>query len=646
MISAEEIVALHQMRLATRGDYLARMKDVSRNYNNEVTVPLPELDANEKPAVANLLAQGIDQFSLRVASVMPDVQFPALRPDIKGSVERARDRRSATLGWLDMNDMNIKMRRRARYQVAYASAPVSIHPVSLNSNDKREIPHWRVRNPLSTFPSETVDPENMEPDNCIFEDYRTLQWINENYPDKAKILYTGKANKTTLFCVLEYVDAYETVLVAVGAKKESQGYMAGEVVPGMSQVVLDRVPNRAEICPVVVPQRIALDKVMSKFEAMIGMFQRQAKLDALLTIAVQRGVFPDEWVVGMPNNNGMAPKIVQNADGKTGVRGIIQNGQITGMNPAPGQQTTEALDRLERNARLSAGIPAEWQGESGSNIRTARRGESVMSAAVDPDIQEAQEIFAASMEAEIRRAVAIQKAYYGKKPTLFLLGMNGKVDSPPDYTPDDTFETDICRVKYPLPGSDANQMAVMIGQKVGIGEMSIATAMEMDPLIRDPELETSRIHVEGIRKALLTGLEQQATQGQLDPNTIARIAKAMGDGRTTLEEAVSEVHDAVQKEQAATKQQQAQPPDGGNAPPGGLPDGMPQGMPGMPDMAGASPEMQPGLAAPMAHQQDPAAAAQAGATISAPPQGLDNLQQLLGSLHSTSAPPATPSMGL
>jgi hypothetical protein len=624
--SAEEIVALHTIRVSARGDYLARMKEVSRNYNNEVTVPLPELDANEKPAVANLLTQGIDQFSLRVASVMPDIQFPSLRPEIAGSVEKARKRRKAALGWFDMNQMNMKMRRRARYQVAYASAPVSIHPVSLNPNDKREIPHWRVRNPLMTFPSDTIDAENMEPDDCIFEDYRTLRWLKQNYPAAAAVLYTGKSTDDTLFCVLEYVDAYETVLVAMGAKKESRGYMGGEVVPGMSSVVLERIPNRAEICPVVVPQRLTLDKVSSKFEAMIGMFQRQSKLDALLTIAVQRSVFPDEWIVSLPNANGLAPKIVANADGKTGVRGIIQNGNIQALNPAPGQTSVDALDRLERSARLSAGIPAEWQGESGSNIRTARRGESVMSAAVDPDIQETQEIFAASMEAEIRRGIAIQKAYFGKKPTLFILGMNGEVNSPPDYTPNDTFETDICRVQYPLPGSDANQMSVMIGQKVGIGEMSVESAMELDPLIRDPELEVARIHVEGIRKALLTGLEQQAVQGQLDPNTIARIAKEMGDGRTTLEDAVNKVHEAVQKEQADAKTDQSQ--------------GDVAGVPGQPSDGGpgASPDMQPGLAAPLAHQQDPATA-DAGDAIGAPPPGLDHLQQLLGSLHSTSQPP-------
>jgi hypothetical protein len=630
--TADEIVALHRLRSGQRGDYLSRMKEISRHYNNEVTVPLPELDANEKPAVANLLAQGIDQFSLRVASVMPDVQFPPLRGNIEASVENARKRRLAALGWFDMNDMNMKMRRRARYQVAYASSPVSIHPVSLNPNDKREIPFWRVRNPLTTFPSDVVDPDNMEPDDCIFEDARTLRWIKENYPSAASVLYTGKSNDSTLITVLEYVDAEESVLVAVGVKRESKGFLAGEDQTGVSQIVLARVPNRAGICPVVVPTRIALDKVMSKFEAMMGMFHRQAKLDALNTIAVQRGVFPDEWLVPHPNAQGMEPKIVQNADGKYGIRGIIKNGQIMAMNPMPGQQSEQTLDRLERNARLSAGIPSEWGGESGSNIRTAKRGDSVLSEAVDPDIQETQEIFAASMEAEIRRAIAFQKAYYGKKPTLFLLGLDGKVGKYPDYTPNDAFETDLCRVTYPLPGSDANAMSVMIGQKVGIGEMSVQTAMEMDPLIKDAESETARIHMEGIRKALLTGLEQQASQGQLDPATIARIAKELGDGSTTIEEAVVKVHEQEQKKQA--DKQNAQSQQGGSVP------GM-AGVPGQPGAAGlpggmeeAQPEDQPGLAA-----QSPDQMAQASAPIGAPPAGLTNLKDLLGSLHTSTPSP-------
>ena len=176
-------------------------------------------------------------------------------------------------------------------------------------------------------------------------------------------------------------------------------------------------------------------------------------------------------------------------------------------------------------------------------------------------------------------------------------------------------------------------MAVMIGQKVGIGVMSTETAMEMDPLVRDPEMEMARIQADGLRKALLSGLEQQAVGGQLDPHTIARIIQKVGDGRTTIEDAVEAVHKEMQKEQADKQNEQQQPPAGG-------PDvsGMSQGMPGVPE---ASPDGQPGMAMPGSAGAPAGPADQQGqATVNAPSPGLDHLSQLLGALHNTSQAPA------
>ena len=209
-----------------------------------------------------------------------------------------------------------------------------------------------------------------------------------------------------------------------------------------------------------------------------------------------------------------------------------------------------ALDRLERAQRLTAGIPAEFGGESGSNIRTARRGASVLSSAVDMPLQEYQEIFSNSMELENIRAVQIMKSYYGSKPSMFFMGGDGKVVNE-DYTPNETFDTTVSYVKYPMPGSDINAMVVSIGQRVGMGIMSNETARTMDPAIEDPALEADRVEIEGLRKALLTGLEQQESQGQLDPSIIARIAKMKAQRHMTLEDAVDKIHKEMQEEQAA-----------------------------------------------------------------------------------------------
>ena len=48
-----------------RGQWWQRADEVRRHYNGEIMVPLPELDDIEKPATANLLAMGVEQFAER-----------------------------------------------------------------------------------------------------------------------------------------------------------------------------------------------------------------------------------------------------------------------------------------------------------------------------------------------------------------------------------------------------------------------------------------------------------------------------------------------------------------------------------------------------------------------------------------------------
>jgi hypothetical protein len=551
---------MYQERRTSRSGLFRRMQEIRDHYNGDVIVPLPELDEAEKPAIPNLIAQGIDQFAMRVASVIPDVQYPSLRPGIQSADNRARDRRLANLGWWDMNKMGTKIRRRSRHLTAYGMSAVSLSPVSLDPSDKRQIPHWRVRNPLSTYPSPMIDPDNMEPLDCIFADRRPLGWMKENYPSQTAVLYRGDKSDSDMFEILEYLDANETVLIAVGAEKPKSSPFSVETGKGIaSHVILERIPNRAEVCPVVIAGRITLDRLQGQFDQMVGMYQREAKLDALNTIAVFRNVFPDEWVVS-PANSPTSPRIVQEADGKMGIRGILDKGQIQIVHPQQTQDAANALDRLERAQRFAGGVPAEFGGESGSNIRTARRGNAVLSAAVDMPLQEYQEIFANSLELENQRAVKIQKAYYGSKPSMFFFGSDGKI-AREDYTPNETFETDMSQVIYALPGADANEMSVRIGQKVGIGLMSTETARQLDPDIKDYIAEADKVEIEGLRKALLTGLEQQASQGALDPSIIARIAQAKAQRHVTLEDAVAKIHAEMQKEQAEQAQaQQAQQP--------------------------------------------------------------------------------------
>lgn len=587
MIGTEEIVNRYRQRQRLAGPMLGRMRELRDAVNGDVVIPLPEIDSSERPAVANLIAQGLDQTAMRIASTMPDVQCPALRPGIQVSEDRARSRRQAILGWWSMNRLGLVQRRRARWLIGYGSAPVVIRP-----DTRRHIPMWHARNPLTTFPPPESD---LDPADCIFTFRRTLRWLQESYPEAAASLAKGREPKSDQpFDVLEYADADVHVLIVLGVVQNADASWTDPTAPGGAPFVeLERVPNVSGICPVVIPGRLTLDRQAGQFDSLVGLFWTQAKLMALETIAVERSIFPDEWLISRPNEEA---QIVKAADGLRGEIGRVMGGDLQTRPIQPGVQTYPTLDRLERAMRLTGGIPAEFGGESTSNIRTGRRGQAVLSAAVDFPIQEAQELLAAALQEENVRAIAIDKAHFGAMSKSYYFSWNGRKGRA-NYIPLDTFETDEQHVSYSYPGADINQLVIGIGQRQGMKTMSRKRGMELDPLVDDPETEHDLIIAEGLEDAMVQSLQQAVASGQMAPTDAARITELVVAQNKPLYSAIL---------QAQTEAQERQAPAGGDGP-----------------VAPDSPEAQPGLTE----------APTAPAGIEGPAPAQQNLSQLLSTLR-------------
>jgi hypothetical protein len=595
MKSVEEIVDLYRQRVTAQGPVLSQMRQVRQLANGDVVVPLNELDRNTKSSVANLLVQGLDQMSMRVSSTMPVPYFPALREGSDRSMQLARDRKRAMLSIWDQNRMNMKMRRRARHLLAYSNSPIYIKP-----NFDKRIPEWQLRNPLDTFPAPVADIDNPVPDNVIFSYSRTYAWLTQNFgPMINGTLRVGQPQPDDMFTVLEYVCETEVVTLVMGYEKERDP-ISGSAYFGSPSVELSRVSNRTGMPLVIVPQRITLDKPHGQFDGLLGMYYTRARLQALTEIAIERGIFPDEYLVARPGEN---PEIIQIADGKTGQLGVVKGGDIQLQQSNPGYKTDTALDRLERQERLEGAIPAEFGGESGTNIRTGRRGDRVLAATVDFRVQEAQEIFASSMIEEDKIAIAIEKAYWGANAkSFFMPGMGGGIK---DYTPNKLWETDFHYVAYSAAGSDVNNLIVGLGQRLGTGLMSKESAREADPLISDPELEKDRLVAEGIEAALLSSIQTQAADpnGPYQPDDLAYIATQVQSNKMSLSQAIMAAQKRAQERQAA------------QAPVG-------------------APETMPGLSAPgMGMEQQP---------MGPPPEGMDAMLAQLGGGAASAAQPSSP----
>lgn len=561
--TTEDILNLYWDRKRDMDPRLSKMLELQMAYKGDMTVPLPEMGQAEKPLVANLIASGLDQYAMRIASTLPDVWCPPARKgDFNIHTERAQQRRDAIRSWWYMNRLHLLMRKRARYLVGYASAPAVIRPRPPRSSRRASntpIPHWQIRDPLTSLPPPGDD---IDPPDCIFTFRRTYRWLQDTYPEAARLVERPKeCSPDESFELLEYMDD-ETLNLIVLGRAPVDNATPNWYAPGPRQgvagsrpyVELERLDNRSGICPAVVPGRICLSEPQGQFDGLLGLYWWQAKLMALGGIAAERDVFPEEWLESRPNETA---QIVVAADGPQGIIGEVQGGQIRATHAPPGQATMLMIDRTERAMRVGGAVPAEFGAESPTNIRTARRGAEVLSSAIDFPIQEVQEIFETALQEENIRAIAWARLESG--PRSFYYQWNGR-GAQGTYDPAETFDTDENIVRYSMPGSDMNDMVVTGGQRVGMGTLSKYRFMEIDPMVDDPEAEQARVVVEGLRAALLQGLQTMASQpGGIPIPDLARIIKLTNRGKT-LEEAV----DIVQRE--AQERQSPQSPVAPDAP--------------------------------------------------------------------------------
>lgn len=614
MITADEIVAKLKQRRANRGPAIGRMVALREAYHGDVIVPLPELEQSELPAVANLLNQGLEQMALRVASVMPNIICPPRNPQLKTEQKAASKRRLALFGWWELSQMDMKLGQRARHLLGYSQSYqwVKWCPIS-------EVPKYRVCDPLSTFPSDAYieDHVNTTPSDVITVYPRRIGDLARQYPAAAMALAGFRLKPDDMVEVAEYADVEECVMVMVGSRSpgeqpytqsiyDGSGNAAGQII-----VELGRYPNRAEMVPIGCAVRMGLDRPMSKFEGMLGMYQMQSRLMALEILAVEKGIFADMWAVSRP---GETVKIITAADGLRGVVGEIQGGELREIQTNPGFQTNPTIDRLERNQRVTAGIPSDFGGESASNIRTGRRGDAVLSATVDFPIAEAQKMLARSLQYENKVAIALAKAYSPNKAKSFYVSLKN-ASGWTDYTPAETFTSDENIVSYSSPGADLNDLVVGGGQRLGMKTMSRSRFMELDPLVEDPERERDFVMAEALEDAMLAGIQQQASTGQLPPSDVAAIIKYIQNDRFELAKAVEKAHEDAQKRQATA----APPPGDGQV---------------------AAPETMPGIAQPGMGVEQPNAAAMQQ------PGGIAGLRSMLSSIGGAQGMPGGPQAAL
>lgn len=618
--SNEDILALAAARKQAAGSRQAKMAELAEVYNGDVVLPLPELDAHEVAAIANVLQVGVDGNAQRAASTMPDIDYPSLRPGFERHDQAARDRRKANLGWWSRNNMELRLARRFRHFITYATSPVVLRPSKGKNGVPPGIPEWHVRDPLSSYPAPTAIVDTMVPPDAVFCYARTTAWVKDSYPGSLGFLRPptngrGAAPESdSKVEIIEYADDEVCVLLATGESSSgvdptAEDYHYGAPIFWGSTGYttkwarqLERFDNLAKRPLAAFPGRITLSGPVGQFDSLPGMHYKQAKLDALEYRAIVEGIFPRLWLVSAPNETAV---IAATPKPEQGLPGRVEGGTLVNVNSQPSYLANSAMDRLERNQRVDGHVPAQMAGENPTNVRTGRASDTVLGASIDYGIAEAQKVMAASLGAENEIAAATMRGHFGKRPQSFAVSWTAPERA--DYTAAELFPagSEYNVVAYSLAGADVNSLTIRAGQLVGSGLVSLQTARELHPDVKDAEVEKDRIASEGIMAALLSSIQTQAADpaGPYQPDDLAFIVLQVTTGRMELPEAVLAAQKRSQERQAAM------------APP------TPPGM-------AAPPETMPGLAAPGMGGEIPA-------TIPEVEPSQAHLGQLLNSLGSS-----------
>jgi hypothetical protein len=596
MRSADDVCSLYQERQKFYSPLHAAQAEIANIYDGNATVALPDMGRDEPSSVPNLLAQGIDQMAGRIASVIPQVTFASENLGSRQADRRARTASDVVAGWWEEDRLPMKMKQRARHLIAYGLTPTVIRydPV-------RKKPTWQIRQASEALPNLDRIPGTTMPVDVIFAYQRSVAWCRAQGYGDAVNMVMGRHDTPShhMMTMLEYVDS-EGVCLCIAGYNDPNAYLYGwsqfqrPQMATMRAVCVEYQPTNG-VMTASVPTRLTLNRPGGQFDSMTGMFYAQAKLMALEVLAVEKGVFPDVY---LESRQGEIGRFIDGPyDGRTGQVNIVAGGIIREQANSPGYMTPQTIDRLERAQRVTAGIPSEFGGESGSNIRTGRRGDAVLSAVIDFPVSEAQEVLAYGLVDEDKAAIALAKMYDNGATRHIFVG-SGSTRKSTTYVADKVFTHDEHMVSYPVVGTDMNSLMVGLGQRVGMGIMSKRTAAELDPFIVDPELEHDRTVSEGLEQALVSGIQQQAASGQLPPMVLAKVMTLVASDKMEIAEAMAKVAEDAAKEQAAQAQQQG-------------------------------PEMPPTAEQMMA----PGAAALTGSPIPGPSAGQSSLSDLLGTLR-------------
>jgi hypothetical protein len=318
--------------------------------------------------------------------------------------------------------------------------------------------------------------------------------------------------------------------------------------------------NKAEMVPFVCPGRVTLDRIAGQVTKMVGVVDMYARLMSLEAVAAEKGVFADKYLLARQNEELVLVGADEWHDGRTGMINIVKGADQIGELGSPmNALSLQTADRFERAVRMSAGQPGMFGGEMTGAIRSGQTVNQMANYAIDPRVQEVQEIIEYQLSALNEGIHQVYKGYWERKKFTVFSGWptdQGFVE----FTPGIDMEDCANVVSYGVTGADISQLSIALGQAMQMKLIDRRTAQRKHPLVDNPEEAEKAILQEAIQDAALAAFlarAQQGTMSEIDLLAILGHLKAGDDFITASKKA--------QAEAQARQATEAPPPGPGQA---------------------------------------------------------------------------------
>lgn len=566
------IIGIVRERIDKDSVIIKKMAEIQERYEGDYVMPLlsdhPDLNLpSMSPAV---VSDAIENIGNRASSVFPNFNTPQLRnrDDGTGSKQWATIRRNTlNATWTDSKG-RLALRRGCKQLAGYDATVFVVTPFYHPRDPSLDGVRIKVRSPLTAYPDNRENDDFSTPESCAFIYERSSAWLRNRYP-----WLTGETgpiahNDERRWRILEWQDEHNTIMGLMEPLDGNAPWDPTEFPPDRIEIMSSE--NRLMSGPgIVCPTRISLDRLGTRLSHVTGITDLVSQLMLLEILATESQIYPDRYIVG---TQGRKPAIISHGGqwmpGRTGEMNVLRDvATIGALNTPPPQQSGQLIDMLTDTARQHAHDVPQFRGESYGSMRTGRGQQVSMEASVDPVIQEIHEALEGALTEVNAKVLETWKQEWGERKFSLYTGSATNLFEF-ELQPSKHVETYRNVVSYAIPGADIQAVTVQLGQLLATKGMSLASFRTRHPWIDDPAMEGRLTDEEALEEAVLAGILQQVSGGQMPLTYVAKIEMH----RRTEPDIIAAILKADEEVAAEQAEQAAQEP---------VEEALPSDMPGL-----------------------------------------------------------------